>query len=184
MNINEIIVEEYNKYRLDINNIESIFNKLGEGGFGKVFEKNGLAYKITEDKSEAIFSVKIKQKQDQISTFPIIHEIYQNPKIKGLRKKNDYYIIVREIVEPIKLSPTLKARFSNNVFKIQNYINFGEELILQYLIDFSKLPQEYIDFIINLRKDNLTLDKKYNGIDFHSGNIGINKSGNLVLFDY
>jgi hypothetical protein len=182
MNLINIIQEEANKYKLDIENIKSIFTKLGEGGFGKVYEKNGFAYKVTEDESEYYFSKKIKAKQELVSTFPIIYETYENP--INIKKEIKYYIIVREIINPVELHPTLKARFSNWVYKIQEYINKGNKEILEQIVQNSKLPEEYINFIIKLKEDNFILNKKYNGIDFHSGNIGRNSKGDLVLFDF
>lgn len=186
MNLIYLIEQEYNKYRLDIQNIETLFNKLGEGGYGKVYEKNGLAYKVTEDESEYNFSKKIKQNQNLVSTFPIIYETYENPKIDNIKRSMDYYVIVREIVTPIDLNsnPELKTKFIKWVYKIKEFINRGDKKILTQILQNSELPKEYIEFIIKLKKDYFILNKKNDGLDFHSGNIGRNSKGDLVLFDF
>jgi len=50
-------------------------------------------------------------------------------------------------------------------------------------IENSGLPDKFIEFIKNLREDVIKLNTKF-FIDIHSGNIGINKNGDYILFDY
>lgn len=167
MNIIEIIEEEYQ-------DIISEYEKLGGGGYGKVFEKDGFAYKVTTDIDEAKFALKIKNNQNNVSTFPIIYFVRRN-------KDSDYYIIKRELVNMLK--PTEKAYIDSNNYKLIKYINFGNEESLEYLKN-SRLSEKFIDFIIRLRQDYLKLGKKYDNLDIHAGNIGINSEGDFVLFDF
>lgn len=167
MNIIEIIEEEYQDI---INEYES----LGSGGYGSVFEKDGFAYKVTTDIDEAKFALRIKNNQNNVSAFPIIYFVRRN-------KDSDYYIIKRELVSLLK--PTELAYVRSNNYKLIKYVNFGDEESLEFLKN-SKLSNRFIDFIIRLRQDYLTLGIKSDNLDIHAGNIGINSEGDFVLFDF
>lgn len=167
MNIIEIISEEYD-------NIIKEYEKLGSGGYGKVFEKDGFAFKVTTDIDEAKYALRIKNNQNNVSTFPIIYSVKPN-------RDSSYYIIKRELVDMLK--PTEKAYVQGNNFKMIKYVNFGDEESLEYLKN-SRLNSRFIDFLINLRKDYLTLGKKFDNLDIHAGNIGVNSEGDFVLFDF
>jgi len=169
MDIIKIIKEEYEKA------IDK-YIKLGGGGFGKVFEYKGTAYKVTTDEDEARFSLKIKNYKGLLETFPKIYKVLRN-------NESDYYIIVRELITPLKLKPTEKAHFNNNIYKILKYVNSGNEEYLEYIMD-SKIPDNIKDFIVNLRKDIEKVGMKKEGIDIHYNNIGLTKEGKYVLFDY
>jgi hypothetical protein len=159
-NIIDIIKEEY--------------KKLGGGGFGKVYSKGGYAYKVTTDKDEARFSIKIKNNMERVSSFPIIYDVI-------LSSSKNYYIIKREEVSLLK--PTDKAYVNNNTYKMMRYVNTGSEDHLAKLKE-TKLNDKFLNFLINLRKDYKLLGKKEEDIDIHGDNIGINKNGDYVLFDY
>jgi hypothetical protein len=167
MNIIEIIEEEYH-------DIIKEYEKLGSGGYGKVFEKDGFAFKVTTDMDEAKYALKIKNNQSNVSTFPIIYSVKPN-------KDSSFYIIKRELVDMLK--PTEKAYVQANNFKLMKYVNFGHEESLEYLKN-SRLSSKFIDFIIRLRQDYLKIGKKSDNLDIHAGNIGINSNGNFVLFDF
>ncbi len=176
MNIKLIIEQE-------LNEIISEYERLGKGGFGIAYKKadkdidKDVVQKITTDRKEAFFSQLIKNNQDKLTTFVKIYKVFYNI------KRNKFFIS-REIVKPIKdvLKPTEIARIDANVYKLRKYIYSGDEEILGYIKN-SKISDDFIDFLINLRKDLKTIGSKHY-VDFHSGNIGINEDGNFVLFDF
>jgi putative component of toxin-antitoxin plasmid stabilization module len=48
----------------------------------------------------------------------------------------------------------------------------------------SKLNDDFIEFIFNLREEYTKIKIPRHVIDIHSGNIGITKNGDYVLFDF
>lgn len=158
MDINTIILEEY--------------KQLGKGVFGRVFEKNGFAFKITKSKEEAEFTQKIKENYENLNVFPKIYWVKKSPK--------GYYVVKRELLKPLK--PTEMAYINNYMYDIGFYINNNRQESLEKLKN-SKLSDKFMNFILRLKEDVNTINMNKT-IDVHGGNIGINQNGDYILFDF
>jgi hypothetical protein len=169
MNIKLIIEQEYKK------TIDR-FIELGKGGFGRAFEYNGKAYKVTTDIEEVKFAKKIRDYKGELNCFPEIYSILRN-------KDSEYYIIIRELVS--KLKPKVANILNDNNFKILRYVNKGTETDLEIIMN-SDIPKDFIEFFIDLRNEFVKLGSKDDiyGLDVKSSNIGITKKGKYVLFDF
>lgn len=159
MKLEEIVIQEY--------------NKLGQGVFGKVFEKDGFAYKITRSKVEAVIAKMIMDNQGNFKRFPKIYSV-----TKG--KSGLYWIIKRELLSPLK--PTDAARINALMYEIGYYIN-NDRLQSYEKIKKSNPGEKILSFIDDLKKDYdfLNINK---GLDIHGGNLGLNKNGDIILFDF
>lgn len=171
-NIINIILEE-------VTSLIKEYDKLGGGASGKVFEKDGYAYKITNNINEYNFAKEIFKNQHRLTTFPKIHWIKLSP-------NGRYYIIKRDLIKLPK--STESAKINNSAYEIRKYINNrtkGNEIDrLEYIKTRYGLSDKFIDFIGDLKLDIDKLDIGRHYIDFHSGNVGIDNNGDYVLFDY
>lgn len=153
------------------NIIESEYNKLGGGAFGSTYEKNGLLYKVTKDEKEVSICNKILKSDKEFITLPKIYKV---------RKGKNQYIIVREMLTMLK--PTYMAKVSNMREHINEYIFENSQSSKGLLIKF--LDEKFINFLDKLKEELTEINSFNRFIDIHSGNIGIDKNGNLILFDF
>lgn len=168
----EIILEE-------VTSLIKEYDKLGGGASGKVFEKDGYAYKTTSNINEYNFTNEIFKNQNKLTTFPKIFWIKLSP-------NGRYYVIKRELLSLPK--STESAKINNAGYEIRKYINNRDKGIDEAKLEFIKkrfgLSDKFIDFIGDLKLDIDKLDIGRHYIDFHNGNVGIDNNGNYVLFDY
>ena len=163
MDISKIILDEY--------------KKLGGGDWGKVFEKGGFAYKVTKDDTEFEIAEELMLFGDELKSFPVIYSVKPN-------KDGSYYIIKRDVYN--LLSKEIKNKINKNIDFINTYINTGNRKSFDSIKNDTDnyISEEFIKFLIQLRKDYLKLNMPQHHLDVHGGNIGIDKSGNYVLFDF
>lgn len=159
MDLNKIILDEY--------------EKLGQGYFGKVFEKGGFAYKVTKSKVEPVIARIIMHLGNELTTFPKIISVTKS-------KSGLYHIIKRDLIDP--LNSTEEDLIDDNRFEIKQYVNNGNIRSYNELKK-SELTENLIKFIEDLREDYKKL-KISKGLDIHGNNIGINSSGEYILFDF
>jgi hypothetical protein len=153
------------------NIIESEYNKLGGGAFGSAYEKDGLLYKVTKDEKEVSICNKILKSNKEFIALP---------KIFKVRKGKNRYIIVREILTMLK--PTYMAKVANMAEHINEYMFENSQSSKALVIKF--LDKKFVNFLDKLKEELTEIDSFNKFIDIHSENIGINKSGNLILFDF
>ena len=172
------------------------YENLGSGGFGTAYKKNDFefyknklkgvekAHKITTDKDEAYFAELIKRNQNKLTTFPTIYNVFSNESYKKNEDDPIKYLIIRELITPISdvIKPTEIARIKANIYKIHKYVNSGDNKSLEF-IKISGLSNKFIEFLIKLRKEYSSLNSLHK-LDFHSGNVGVTKNGDYVLFDF
>lgn len=160
--------------KLDFNDIEYI----SSGNYGDAYKINDKVLKITSDVREYVDVKNIigKNKPGIVKYFDT--KIY----------KPNCFIILMEYVTPLSEYIINKYDYENisdlvnilfgNWFKIKNisdYISFIEE---EYIID-----RKHLTIIQKLYKFYSKI-KQLNRPDVHIGNIGVDKNGDFIMFDY
>lgn len=172
MNISNIIKEEY--------------NKLGEGAYGKVFEKDGFAYKITTNLNEKKYAERIKEINNTLKAFPKIYYVKQPKSLPS------YTFIKRDVLKLLK--PNERTKIDAFRGYIKTYIHHDydsleyEDQKEQYrnsveVINKNIKDPKLLEFFNNLKEDYKKIGIK-KMLDIHGDNIGINKNGDYVLFDF
>lgn len=183
--------------KLDLENICNLVDLpyeevqfLSSGIYGNAYRVGNKVLKITTDKSEAKSVYQILQSHQQKG----IVKYYD---ISMYKMRNEYvYIIIMDYIEPL-IPKIKKMRYhaKNNLIDFAwcltdtIFYNWGKLDKKQYL---EQVASEYV--IPTDGFDKVMLDgiwKLYNHLktmktapDFHPNNIGVDKKGNFVMFDF
>lgn len=168
-----------------INIIKERYNKLGEGAFGKVFEKDGFAYKITTNVNEKKYAERIKEINNTLKAFPKIYYVKQPKSLPA------YTFIKRDVLKLLKSNERTKIDAFRGYIKTyihHDYEKLDEDQKNIYtkaidIINKNIKDPKLLEFINNLKEDYKKIGIK-KMLDIHGDNIGIDKNGNYVLFDF
>jgi hypothetical protein len=155
------------------------YKKLGGGIWGKVFKKvedgKEYAYKITSDHDEFDIAEEIFFKNDKLKVLPKLYYVKYN-------KDGSYFFIKRDFFNlPNEDEISNITKYSE---ELGNYVNDGNKKSLEFVKISNLFDNKFINFILQLRKDYLILNMPNHRLDIHGNNIGIDKNGNYVLFDF
>ena len=160
-----------NKYAIEIS--DPIIKKLGSGNFGFAYQtKSNKVIKVSKDPSEVYTAHKISKK-----SLKNVANIYD------ISFEDDVHAIVLQ--DLLTISDSIKEDFLNLEKKLNE--------VQMYMSDFLESELEDNDLILSEKELKMARDIS-NGVnevfdnggfayDVHEDNVGINESGNYVIFD-
>jgi hypothetical protein len=165
------------RFGFDVNDLELI----GYGDHGLAFASNDKVIKITDDKNEARAAANLINKKltgtNQIYYVGSFSKLiqYHDPEITD--DKIQYYVIIQELVDTVLSADERKAidLVSNWLDELERWPFDVDEACRK--IGENGAVRSLLNSINELYKHGV----KY--MDIHSGNVGHNKDGKLVVFD-
>lgn len=169
---------------------EEIYKYLGGGAFGVAYStKSGKVIKLTSDKSEFLLAyrlVKNKKWMKCLINFYNVGKIFEKSQIKD---PYIYYILMDQVlplsdIEKLAISSYYSVMNSDNHYeKLNDLESIIEKIPIRGMgLQIREKVRELYPYVRNISTE---LKKhKIGGTDFHSGNVGWDKTKqNLVLFD-